>query len=256
MQYFDSHAHYEDSKFDEDREELLKNIYEFGVTKYVNIGCNIETSKKSIELAEKHEFIYASVGIHPEEIEESNYEKDLKEIKELAKNKKVVAIGEIGLDYYWNSNNKDLQKQVFLKQIELANELNLPVIIHTRDAIQDTVDIIRKGVFKTKAVLHCCPFNIELVKAGLEKNFYIAFGGTCTFKNSKNANEILNKVPIENMLIETDSPYLAPEPKRGIRNDSRNLEYVVRKISEVKNTSEEEITKITYENAMRFFNIK
>lgn len=256
MQYFDSHAHYEDSKFDEDRDELLKSIYEFGVTKYVNIGCNIETSKKSLQLAEKYEYIYASVGIHPEEIDKLNYEKDLNEIKKLTVNKKVVAIGEIGLDYYWNSDNKDLQKHVFLKQIELANELNLPVIIHTRDAIQDTIDIIRKEVFKTNAVLHCCPFNIELIKAGLEKNFYIAFGGTCTFKNSKNANEMLKKVPIEKMLIETDSPYLAPEPKRGTRNDSRNLEYIVRKISEVKNISEEEIAQTTYENAMKFFNIK
>lgn len=255
MQYFDSHAHYEDSRFDEDREEILKKIYEFGVTKYVNIGCNIETSRKSIDLAQKHDFIYASVGIHPEEINEKNYEEDIEKIEELAKNNKVVAIGEIGLDYYWNAENKDVQKQVFLKQINLANKLNLPVIIHTRDAICDTIDIIKTGILKTKTVLHCCPFNIELVKAGLEKGFYIAFGGTCTFKNSKNANEIITKVPIEKILIETDTPYLAPEPKRGTRNDSRNLEYVVRKISQVKNMSEEVVAQITYENAMSFFGL-
>lgn len=257
MEYFDSHAHYEDSKFDEDREQILKSIYEFGVTKYVNIGCDIKTSKKSIELANNYDFIYASVGIHPEEINENTYEKDLKEIEQLAiQNKKVVAIGEIGLDYYWNKENKGLQKEVFKKQIILANELELPVIIHTRDAIQDTIEIIRSGIFKTKAVLHCCPFNIDLIKAGLENNFYIAFGGTCTFKNSKNANEMIERVPIENILIETDSPYLAPDPKRGTRNDSRNLEYVVKKIAEVKNISEEKIAKETYENAKKFFNIK
>ncbi len=256
MQYFDSHAHYEDARFDEDREEVLKKIYEFGVTKYVNIGCNIETSKKSIDLAKKHDFIYASVGIHPEEINEKSYEEDIKKIEELAKESKVVAIGEIGLDYYWNAENKDMQKQVFLKQIDLANKLNLPVIIHTREAICDTINIIKTGNFKTKAVLHCCPFNIELVKVGLEKNFYIAFGGTCTFKNSKNANEIIQKVPVDKMLIETDSPYLSPDPKRGMRNDSRNLEYIVRKIAKVKNTSEEEISQITYQNAKMLFNIK
>lgn len=256
MQYFDSHAHYEDEKFDEDRQEVLKNIYEFGVTRYVNIGCSVETSKKSIELAQKHDFIYASVGIHPEEIDENKYQEDIKKIEELSKNSKVVAIGEIGLDYYWNTNNKELQKQVFLQQIDLANKLNLPVIIHTRDAVQDTINIIRKHIFKTKAVLHCCPFNIELVKAGLEKDFFIAFGGTCTFKNSKNANEIISKVPIENILVETDSPYLSPEPNRGKRNDSTNLEYIVRKIAQVKKMSEEKTSQITYENAMEFFNIK
>lgn len=256
MQYFDSHAHYEDTKFDEDREEILKKIYEFGVTKYINIGCDIETSKKSIDLAQKHDFIYASVGIHPEEINEKRYKEDIKQIEQLAKKEKVVAIGEIGLDYYWNAENKDIQKQVFQEQVNLANRINLPVIIHTRDAICDTINIIKTGIFKTKTVLHCCPFNIELVKAGLEKDFYIAFGGTCTFKNSKNANEIITKVPVEKILIETDSPYLSPEPKRGSRNDSRNLEYIVKKISQVKNMEEEEISKITYENAMKFFNIK
>lgn len=256
MQYFESHAHYEDEKFDQDRDTILKEIYDFGVTKCINIGTSVETNLKSIELANKYDYIYASIGIHPEEINENTYKEDIDNLRKLIKeNKKIVAIGEIGLDYYWNKENKELQKEVFTKQIELANELNLPIIIHTRDAIQDMVDIIRSGIFKVKAVLHCCPFNIELVKAGLENNFYIAFGGTCTFKNSKNADEIINKVPIENILIETDSPYLSPEPKRGTRNDSRNLEYVVKKISQVKGLTCEKVAEVTFDNAKKFFSI-
>lgn len=256
MEYFDTHAHYEDHKFDEDREEILKKIYEFGVTKYVNIGTSIKTSLESIELADKNDFIYATVGIHPEEINEEKIDEDLIEIDKLTKNKKVVAIGEIGLDYHWNNKNKEKQKEVFLKQIEIANKNNLSVVIHTRDAIQDTIDIIRSKVIKTKAVLHCCPFNIELVKAGLENDFYIAFGGTSTFKNSKNAKEIIQRVPLENMLIETDTPYLAPEPLRGTRNDSRNLKYIVENIAIVKKMKSEEIARITYENAEKFYNLK
>lgn len=255
MEYFDTHAHYEDKKFDEDRKEILNKIYEFGVTKYVNIGCNIETSKKSIELAKQYKFIYATVGIHPEEINEKTYKQEIEKIKQLTKEEKVVAIGEIGLDYYWNKENKELQKEVFIKQIEIANNLNIPIVIHTRDAIQDMVDIIRKKIIKTKAVLHCCPFNIELIKAGLENGLYIAFGGTSTFKNSKNSAEMIKLVPMENILIETDSPYLAPEPKRGTRNDSRNLKYIVEKIAQVKESTPEEIAEITYKNAEKFYNI-
>ena len=177
-------------------------------------------------------------------------------IEQLAHKNKVVAIGEVGLDYNWNSENKELQKEVFIKQIDIANKLELPVIIHTRDAIQDTINIIKEKEIKNGAVLHCCPFNKELIKTGLNKGFFIAFGGTSTFKNSKNANEILEMVPLEKMLVETDSPYLAPEPKRGTRNDSRNLEYIINKIAEVKNEKPETIAEKTYNNAIKFFKIK
>lgn len=255
MKIFDTHAHYDDEKFDEDREDLLKKIYDFGVKKYVNIGCDIDTSKKSIELAEKHDFIYASCGIHPSEIEDE-YIKQINEIENLAQNDKVVAIGEIGLDYHWNKNNKELQKEVFLKQIDIANKLKLPIIIHTREAIQDTIEILKQYKFEKGVILHCCPFNKELVEAGLKAGGHIAFGGTCTFKNSKNASEIIELVPIEKMLVETDSPYLAPEPKRGTRNDSRNLEYIINKIAEVKNISPEEVANKTFENAIKIFQIK
>ena len=258
MEYFDTHAHYDDDKFNEDREEVLKKIYNAGVTKCINMGCDIESSKKAIEIANNNDFIYAAVGLHPEEIPQSEDElwKTILQIKDLAvQNKKVVAIGEIGLDYYWNKENKELQKQAFIKQIELANELKLPVSIHTRDAIDDMISIIRNYKIENGGVLHCCPFNRELVKHGLENGLYIGFGGTSTFKNSKNAKEIVNMVPDDRILIETDSPYLSPEPKRGTRNDSSNLQYIVEKLAEYKNMEPEKMAKLTYENATRLFRI-
>lgn len=256
MEYFDTHAHYDDDKFNEDREEVIEKIFNVGVTRCINMGCDIESSKKAIEIANNHDFIFAAVGLHPEEIPQSEEEmwKTILKIKDLAiQNKKVVAIGEIGLDYYWNKENKELQKQAFIKQIEIANELKLPVSIHTRDAIDDMISIIRNHKIENSGVLHCCPFNRELVKHGLENGLYIGFGGTSTFKNSKNAKEIVNMVPDDRILIETDSPYLSPEPKRGTRNDSSNLQFIVEKIAEYKDIEPEKMAKLTYENAKRLF---
>ena len=256
MEYFDTHAHYDDEHFDKDREEVLKKIYNSGVTKCVDIGCDIETSKKAIQIANTYDFVYAMCGIHPSEIATSEEDiiSQINEIKKLIlSEKKVVAIGEIGLDYHWEGFDKELQKFAFIRQIELANELNLPITIHTRDAIDDTIAIIRQYKIENGGVLHCCPFNRELVKHGLEQGLHIAFGGTSTFKNSKNASEIVNMVPDDRILIETDSPYLAPEPFRGTRNDSSNLKYVVEKLAEYKATTPENIAKTTYENAMRLF---
>ncbi|MGN1270442.1 MAG: TatD family hydrolase [Clostridia bacterium] len=255
MELFDSHAHYNDEKFEADREEVLSKIYKSGVTKIVNAGYSLESSKKAIEIANKHEFIYATVGISPNDIE--GYKKeDLKEITKFAQSKKVVAIGEIGLDFYWNKENKDLQKEVFISQIEIANKLNLPIIIHTREAIYDTLEILKNNNCNKKGVFHCCPFNVDLVREGLKLGFYISFAGPVTFKNSKNASEIINMVPLDKMLIETDSPYLSPEPLRGKRNDSRNVKYIAKKIADVKQIDTEEVAKITYENAKRIFEIK
>lgn len=258
MQIFDTHAHYDDEQFDEDRDEVIKSLKNENVAKCINIGCDIETSKKAIAIADKYDFIYAAIGVHPSEIADTmeKIDKQIEQIKELAlKNKKVVGIGEIGLDYHWNNDNKELQKYAFIKQIELANELQLPISIHTRDAIDDTIHIIKNEVKIEKAgVLHCCPFNRELVRHGLEAGLYIAFGGTCTFKNAKNADEIIKMVPKERILIETDSPYLAPDPLRGTRNDSRNLKYVIQKLASVKEITVEEIAQITYENAEKLFN--
>lgn len=259
MQYFDSHSHYNDEKFKDDYEEILKKVYESGVTKLINAGADIETSKKSIEMSKKYQFTYSTVGISPNDITESLEEinKQLETIKKLAENEKVVAIGEIGLDYYWNKENKDLQKYAFIEQIKIANEYNLPIQIHTREAVNDTLEIL-KNIQKPQngAIFHCCPLNQELVKEGIKLGIYISLSGTVTFKNSKNANEIIKLIPLEQMLIETDSPYLAPEPNRGTRNDSRNLKYIVEKIAKVKEMKPEEIAQITYKNAETIFNIK
>lgn len=181
--------------------------------------------------------------------------RDLKLIEELSLNKKIVAIGEIGLDYYWNTENKELQKYAFIEQINLANKLNLPIVIHTREAVQDTLEILKKNPVNKKGVFHCCPLNRELVKEALKLGFYISFAGPVTFKNSKNANEIIGMVPQNRMLIETDSPYLAPEPHRGTRNDPRNVKYIAEKIAEVKEIQVEEVERITYENACTLFHI-
>lgn len=255
MELFDSHAHYNDEKFEQDREEVLKEIYNSGVTKLVNAGYSLESSKTAIKIANSHEFIYATVGISPNDIEDYKRE-DLQEILNLAKNKKVVAIGEIGLDYYWNKENKNLQKEVFVSQIEIANKLNLPIVIHTREAIYDTLEILKNNKCNKKGIFHCCPFNVDLVREGLKLGFYISFAGPTTFKNSKNASEIIKIVPLNKILIETDSPYLSPEPLRGKRNDSRNVRYIAQKIAEVKGISVEEIAKTTYDNAKRIFEIK
>lgn len=199
-------------------------------------------------------------GIHPNEIAETKeqIDKDILEIEKLAaQNKKVVAIGEIGLDNHWVKDKKEIQKYAFLEQIKLANKLKLPIAIHSRDAIMDTIEILKGKIFpEKKGILHCCQLNKDLVKVGLEAGFYISFAGAITFKSSKNANEIISMVPNDRILVETDCPYLSPEPNRGKRNDSRNMKYTVQKIAEVKEISSEEIAQITYENGKRIYGIK
>lgn len=199
-------------------------------------------------------------GIHPNEITENEKEidKQILEIEKLAKeNKKVVAIGEIGLDNHWVKDKKELQRYAFLEQIKLANKLELPIAIHSRDAIMETIEILKGDILpKKKGILHCCQLNKDLVKAGMEAEFYISFAGAITFKNSKNAEEILQIVTEDKMLIETDCPYLSPEPNRGKRNDSRNLIYTAKKIAEVKQIPLEEVAKITYENGNKIYGLK
>ncbi len=260
MELFDTHSHYNDEKFDEDREQIIKDTYESGVTKFVCAGYNIESSKKAIEISKKYSFIYLTCGISPNDIPQSEQElwKDIAEIAKIIKENKtnkIIAIGEIGLDYYWNKENKGLQKEAFIKQIDLANEMNLPIVIHSREASIDTIDIIRKHLVKKAGIFHCCQFNQEMIRQALELGYYISFAGPVTFKNSKNASDIVKMVPLDRILIETDSPYLAPEPNRGKRNDSRNVKYIAQKIAEFKDIPVDEVAKITYENAKRIFNI-
>lgn len=258
MELFDSHAHLQDEKFKEDRTELIEQIKEAGITKLIAAGYSLEASREAKELAEKYDFIYATAGISPNDIPQT--EEDLwlmlDEMKELAQqNEKVVAIGEIGLDYHWKQENKELQKLAFSKQIELANELKLPIVIHTREAVMDTIEILKKNEVIFKGVFHCCPLNRELVKEALKLGFYISFAAPITFKNSKNADEIITMVPNEKLLIETDSPYLSPEPLRGRRNDSRNVKYIAQKVAEVKKLNVEDVASITYQNAEKIFRI-
>ena len=260
MNLFEQHAHYDDEKFDGDREKIIEEIFKFGVKKIISAGYSLESSKKAIELSEKYDYIYATCGISPNDIPTNNDElqTQLEKVEKLAReNKKVVAIGEIGLDYYWNKENKEIQKQAFIKQIKIANKLNLHIIIHTREAEDDTLKIVRniEKVIKP-GVFHCCPLNRELVKQALELGFYISFAGPITFKNSKNADEIIKMVPLDRIVIETDSPYLSPEPHRGKRNDSRNLIHIAEKIALVKELSLEEIAKITFENACKLYSIR
>ena len=253
MDFFDSHAHYNDEYFKDKKDELIPKMYKDEITNIVCAGYNLAGSKEAIEIANKYPHIFATCGISPNDIEEQ-VEKDIEEIENLAKNRKVVAIGEIGLDYYWNKDNKELQKQVFIKQIELANRLNLPIVIHTREAVMDTLEILKTHPVNKKGVFHCCPLNQELIKEGLKLGFYISFSGNVTFKNAKSAG-CIELVPLDKILIETDSPYLSPEPHRGEKNTSLNVKLVAAKIAEVKNEKIEKIAEITRKNAKNIFNI-
>lgn len=253
MEFFDTHAHYNDEKFEDDRDSIIKDIYNDGITKFVCVGYNLEQSKFALNLALKYDYIYASCGISPNDIYDFSDEK-LKEIEELGKNDKIVAIGEIGLDYYWEKENKESQKDLFIKQIEIANRLNKPIIIHNRDAYIDTVGILREHEVNKKGIFHCCPLNQELIKDGLKLGFYISFSGNITFKNAK-SEAAVSLVPMNKILIETDSPYLSPEPYRGKRNDSRNVKLVAQRIADIKGMTIEEVAKITYENAKKVYSI-
>lgn len=255
MQFFDSHAHYNDECFKDNRNEIIQKIYDEGITRIICAGYNIVSSKEAIEIAKCNNFIYSTSGISPNDIEGIKKE-DFEEIFNLAQMNKNVAIGEIGLDYYWNKENKEEQKEAFIKQIDIANNLDLPIVIHTRDAISDTIDILKNKITcKRKGVFHCCPHNIELIKEGLKLGYYISFAGSITFKNAKNAETVIKEVPLERLLIETDSPYLSPEPLRGKINDSRNIKYIAEKIAKVKEITLEQVAKETYQNTLNIFKL-
>ncbi len=257
MGLFDSHSHLNDEKFDEDREEQIKKIRESGVSNFITAGYSVESSKKALEIAKKYDFIYTTAGVSPNDIPQTEEElwKQLAEIEKIVeKNKeKICAIGEIGLDYYWNTDNKELQKKAFIEQIKIANKYNLPIVIHTREAVMDTLQILKENKVTKTGVFHCCPQNRELIKEVLKLGFYISFAGPITFKNSKNAEEMINLVPNDRILIETDSPYLAPEPVRGTRNTPANVKYIAQKIADVKGLTLEEVEKITFENTKNIF---
>lgn len=251
---FDTHTHLDDARFDEGRNEVIQKIQDAGVTLAVNIGADLKSSKAAVALADQYDFIYASVGVHPEDVM-SLTEGDMETLRSLAQHEKVVAVGEIGLDYHYDDVPKDVQKQWFLRQIRLAQELELPYIVHDRDAHADVMEIIREsGYFR--GVMHCYSGSAEMAQELLKLGFYISFAGPVTFKNGKKAQEAAKTIPLERILIETDSPYLTPEPHRGERNDSSMVRFVAAKIAELRGITTAEAARITTENGKRFFNIE
>ena len=251
--FFDTHAHYDDKAFDADREAALAEIHKT-VSAVIDPGCDIPSSKKAQELAGQHDFMYFAAGIHPEEL--SNIPENYPEIlAALAKDKKCVAIGEIGLDYYWDASQKDLQKKLFETQLALALELDLPVIIHDREAHGDCMEIVRK-YDSIRGVFHCYSGSAEMAEELLKRGWYLGFDGPVTYKNARKALEVLAITPLDRILLETDSPYLSPAPLRGTRNNSANLQYVAAKIAEAKGCTAEEIAALTAENACRLFEVR
>ena len=248
---FDTHAHYDDKAFDSDREELLKKLFSESVAYIVNQGTDLKLSKYSISLAERYENMYCAVGIHPENITENSLA-ELEEIERLAGHPKAVAIGEIGLDYYWDIP-KEPQKVIFEKQLILANKLNMPVNIHDREAHGDVLEYLRK--YKPKGILHSFSGSVEMARKIVKLGMYIGIGGVVTFKNARKSVEVVKDIPLERIVLETDCPYLSPVPFRGKRNNSGMIIYTAEKIAEIKNISVEEVLKETCENAKKVYNI-
>ncbi len=251
LQFIDSHAHYDAEQFDPDRDELLNRIHRGGVLKTVNMGCNLERSRLSVEYAEKFPFMYAAVGIHPEDVEGTPADY-LETLKKWAVLPKTVAIGEIGLDYHYEGYDPDLQKKIFEEQLDLAAELSLPVVIHSRDATEDCMNILRKRG-TVNGVMHCFSGSAETAKQVLALGMNISFTGVLTFKNARKAIEALAVVPLDRLMLETDCPYMAPEPNRGKRCDSSMIADIIPKIAEVKGVSPEQVAKQTTENTLNLF---
>ena len=251
--YFDTHAHYDDEQFDTDRDELLTAVHDSGVELIVDPASNLASSRKVLEIAGKFPFVYCAVGVHPHDAKEMD-DTSIDLIRDMAQNEKVVAIGEIGLDYHYDFSPRDVQRLRFREQLELARELQIPVIVHEREACQDVLDIIR-DFGDIRGVVHCFSGSWETAQTILDLGWYISFTGAVTFKNARKAPDVAAKMPIDRLMIETDSPYMAPVPLRGRRNDSRNLPYIAAKIAELRGMTTEEVTAVTLENGKKFFKI-
>ncbi len=251
---FDTHAHLNDKRFDEDRETLIASLKENGIGAYCEIGYDIKSSEAASELAGGYDFIYAACGVHPHDTDELT-DSDMDVLKKLIGKEKCVALGEIGLDYYYDNSLRENQRKWFDRQLCLADECKIPVVIHTRDAMKDTIDIL-KAHSKAEGIIHCYSGSVESAKLLLDMGFYISFAGPVTFKNASTALDVIRCVPIDRMLIETDSPYLAPVPHRGKRNCPVYVAEVARKIAEVKGVDFEEVASVTFENAKSVYRIK
>lgn len=251
----DSHAHYDDEAFDQDREELISSVFESGVRKIINVGASMESCKTTLALAEKYKHIYAAIGVHPSDTAELT-EKDMEWLSEKSSLSKVVAIGEIGLDYYWDTPDRETQKKWFQRQLALAKEVHLPVVIHSRDAAADTISIMKEcGADTIPGVIHCYSYTKESAREFLDMGYSFGIGGVLTFKNAKKLKEAVAYIPMDRILLETDCPYLSPEPNRGKRNSSLNIPYVAGVMAQMKGISEEEVIRITSENTEKLFHI-
>ena len=252
---FESHAHYDDKQFDMDRDELLSSMQEHGIETVINVGATFQGCQRTISLTKEYEFVYGAIGIHPSEISDLNDEV-CDWLWEKSQLPKIVAIGEIGLDYYWEKDEevRMQQQEWFRRQMEIAREVELPVIIHSRDAAEDTLHLMKEVHAKQiPGVIHCFSYSLEMAEAYLDMGYYIGIGGVVTFKNSRKIKEVASEIPLERMLLETDSPYLAPEPNRGRRNSSLNLPYVAQEIARLRGITAEKVCEVTRENARRLF---
>lgn len=255
MMIFDTHAHYDDEQFDEDREELLASMQAYGVEAVTNIGASLASSQNTIELTKKYPFVYGAIGVHPNEVDELN-EDGIAWLKENSALPKIVAVGEIGLDYYWDEPGREVQKKWFLRQLELAREVKLPVVIHSRDAAKDTLDIMKSfHAENLGGVIHCFSYTKEMAREYLNMGFYLGIGGVVTFKNAKKLKEVVEYMPMDQMVLETDCPYLSPVPNRGKRNSSLNLPYVVEEVARLKEISVDEVIEITNRNAKTMYRL-
>ena len=254
--FIDSHAHLDDPRYDQDREIIIEGLKNDGIELVINIGADQETSISTFKLAKKYDNIYAVAGVHPHSASELE-EQGLDWLRELARDEKVVAIGEIGLDFYYDNSPRDIQRKWFKEQLQLAKELGLPVVVHTRDAAKETYDILRDAAAdgKLKVLMHCYSGSAEMAMDYVRLGFYIALGGAVTFKNARISREVASVVPLENLMIETDCPYMTPEPFRGKRNEPKLVSLVAEKIAEIKGITVEELAKATADNARSFFRI-
>ena len=252
--YFDSHAHYDDRRYDEDRLKLLEAMPKEGISGVINIGASLASSKASVDLAEKYPYIYAAVGVHPHNAK-SVKDDDLNILKKLCEHEKTVAVGEIGLDFYYDNSPRDVQRMWFARFLELAEECKKPVIIHSREAASETFEIIKNSSIR-KGVVHCYSGHLPMALDYIKMGFFIGLGGVVTYKNANKTREVAAGIPLEYLLIETDSPYLSPEPFRGERNDSLKLSYVAEAIAEARKIDPETVAEVTDRNARRLFGIE
>lgn len=251
---FDTHAHYDDEQFDTDREELLDSMAAGGVGTIVNASASVESWDKVLGLTEKYPFIYGMIGVHPDEAGSLDEEK-FRRMEELLGREKIVAVGEIGLDYYWDKEEHDTQKYWFIRQLELAAKKHMPVSVHSREAASDTMEIMKKYGAGMQAVIHCYSYSLEMAREYVKMGYYIGVGGVVTFKNARKLKEVVQEIPLERIVLETDCPYLAPEPFRGKRNSSLNLTYVAQAVAALKGTTPEEVICRTEENARKLYNL-